>query len=193
LALQMEPHRVGDDFVRVRRTLSASVNRETIASVLLQRRAEPAVWVVPRWFAPPPPTPAAMPAPLSRAAVTALPVDQRELVIRAPASDPLARAVAERIAVDAREAGFALKVQVPTGLAPRADARVTRTPFVPSPLAPEAAAGADDPVERFTLIPIVYVQELYGSAGHVGFWEEPAVRGSGDWSLAAVWLRNVRP
>jgi hypothetical protein len=63
---------------------------------------------------------------LSRAAIAALPLDQRELTLRVDASDPLAHAIADRIAVDAREIGFVLKVQAPAGLAPRPDARLVR-------------------------------------------------------------------
>jgi ABC-type transport system substrate-binding protein len=204
VALAMEPNRGGDRFLRVRRTLSASLNRETIARVLLQRRADAATWIVPAWISPPPPAPVSAPSLLTRAAVAALPLDQRELVVRAEPGDPLARAIAERVAADANEAGFAVRVQVPTGLAPRPDARIRRVPIAPSTplrtlqaalarLAPVADADADDIVDRALLIPIVHVQELYGAAEPVASWNEPAVLGSGEWNFASIWLRNVRP
>ena len=79
-----------------------------MSAVLLQRLAEPAdalaAAVAERLRAAVRLTIAA--TTLSRAAIAALPLDQRELTLRVDASDPLAHAIADRIAVDAREIGF---------------------------------------------------------------------------------------
>jgi hypothetical protein len=158
---------------------------------------------------------------LSRAAIAALPLDQRELTLRVDASDPLAHAIADRIAVDAREIGFVLKVQAPAGLAPRPDARLVRV-RVPSTspdralaalierianrdggttqAAPPPAATLDavyqaesQLLERSVVVPIVHLPEIYGLSDRVGTWNRPAVSASGAWNFADVWLRSAAP
>jgi hypothetical protein len=143
------------------------------------------------------------------------------LTLRVDASDPLAHAIADRIAVDAREIGFVLKVQAPAGLAPRPDARLVRV-RVPntSPdralaaliertanrdggstqaaLPPAAALDAvyqaeSQLLERAVVVPIVHLPDIYGFSDRVGTWNRPAVSASGAWNFADVWLRSSAP
>jgi MarR-like DNA-binding transcriptional regulator SgrR of sgrS sRNA len=204
VALAFEPHRAGDAQAPLRRTVSQIVNRGTIADVLLQQRAAPAVSFVPQWIGgsemP------AGPAPPSRASIARLPPDQRELTIRVDANDPQALAIAERIAVDARESGLTLRVQAPTGLAPRADMRIVRIPVdatapgktlaaIAARLGSRADATASERalLDAAMVVPIVHLHEVYGAAEHVGFWNEPPIHATGVWNFADVWLRNVKP
>jgi len=221
-AVVFEPHRATDTALPWRRTLSAAVNRASMSAALLQRLAEPADALVPRWLSGYAPLFALDRGPtLSRAAIAALPLDQRELTLRVDASDPLAHAIADRIAVDVREIGFTLKVQAPAGLAPRPDARLVRV-RVPttSPdralaalverikngdggavhvtLSPGATLGAvyqaeRQLLERSVIVPIVHLPDLYGFSDRVGTWNRPPVSGSGAWNFADVWLRSGAP
>jgi MarR-like DNA-binding transcriptional regulator SgrR of sgrS sRNA len=223
VALVFEPHRSADAALAWRRTLATALNRPSMCAVLLQRLAEPADALVPRWLSGYAPLFALDPKPtLSRAAIAALPVDQRELTIRVEASDALAQAIADRIAVDGREAGLTIKVQAPAGLAPRPDARVMRVNIpatspdralaavagrlttrdlvqpVAATLSPAASLESvydaeQKLIDRAVVVPVVHVPEIYGLSDRVGTWNAPAVRASGAWNFADVWLRGGTP
>ena len=222
IAVVFEPHRSTETALAWRRTLSAAVNRASMSAVLLQRLAEPADALVPQWVSGYAPLFASdRGTTLSRAAIAALPTDQRELTLRVDASDSLAHAIADRIAVDAREMGFVLKVQAPAGLAPRPDARLVRV-RVPSTspdralaasiertanrdgsptqaaLPPAAALDAvyqaeSQLLERFVVVPIVHLPDIYGFGDRVATWNRPAISASGAWNFADVWLRSGAP
>jgi hypothetical protein len=157
-------------------------------------------------------------APLSRSAVAALPAVRRTLALRVTPSDPVAQAIAERIAVNARDAGFAVTVQAPAGLGPRFDVRLVRLSFRaaappealsdlmtglgPRMLAllgritrPDAGASLEDVLlaERTILatgiiVPVAHLPELYALGPRVQAWNGPAVLPSGAWNFANVWL-----
>lgn len=219
-ALVFEARRADPAAESIRRTLAGSIDRFALSSVLLQRQADPAATLIPAWLSGYAPLFTGGDRRLSRAAVAALALDQRTLTLRADASDPLAQAIADRIAVDAREAGLTLRVQVPAGLAPRPDVRLVRlklyatTPdralaAVMTELGPravalattEAAPPAGTPVEtvyrieralleHHVVIPVVHVPELYGLGDRVESWNESAVLPTGAWDFANVWLRS---
>ena len=223
-ALVFEPHRAQPPDDSVRAALAASLDRAALCTVLLQRQAEPASTFVPSWisgYAPMLQREAA--APPSRATVARLPADRRTLAVRVDASDSLAQSIAERIAVDAREAALTVTVQAPAGLAPRPDVRLVRVALqattpdralarVMQTLGTRAvslvtadsfpAAGA--PLEAVfhlertlldhdILIPVVHVQEVYGLGERVESWSESPISPTGAWNLASVWLRSDRP
>jgi len=220
IGVVFEPRRSAETSLTWRRTLSAAVNRPSMCAVLLQKLAEPADALVPRWLSGYAPLFALDPkSTLPRPAVAALPLDQRELTLRIDPSDAVAQAIADRIVVDGREAGFAVKVQAPAGLAPRPDARLVRVRVLSS--SPERALAAvarqfatrdveaivaalltaGAPLEavyqaeqklldQSLVVPIVHVPEIYGLSDRVGTWNAPAVRASGEWNFANLWLRN---
>jgi ABC-type transport system substrate-binding protein len=219
MALAFEPSLATGANEGVRRTLAAVIDRAAIARVVLQGRAEPANALLPQWVSGYAPFVfEGKAAPLPRTAVAALPADRRTLALRVTPADPVAQAVAQRIAVNARDAGFALTVQAPAGLGPRFDLRLLRLPFrasgPPQALAdlmsglgprtltlfgrvarPEAGASLEDVLltERALLagdiiVPVVHVPELYAVGPRVHSWNGPAVLPSGAWNLANVWL-----
>jgi MarR-like DNA-binding transcriptional regulator SgrR of sgrS sRNA len=222
-ALVFEVSRNEPSAESIRRTVAASIDRSTLCSVLLQRQGEPASALVPEWLSGYTALLTRGDRGLSRAAVAALPLDQRTLTLRADASDPLAQAIAERIAVDVREAGFTMRVQAPAGLAPRPDVRLVRmtldatapdralaavmtglgarvvalatTETAPSPGAPIETVYRIERtlLEHHVVIPVVHVPELYGLGERVEWWNGPAVLPTGAWDLANVWLRTERP
>jgi hypothetical protein len=187
--------------------------------VLFQRQAVPAIRVLPSWISGFTFSEVVSRDPLTRSAVAALPVDQRELVVRIDPADAVAQAVAERVAVDARDAGFSIKVQAPAGLAPRPDARLVRVRVVAT--TPERAfsdamaklrgrgveGSSTDPainspddvyraelalLDRSVVIPIVHLPDLYAATDRVLSWQSKPVLGTGVWNLADVWIRGQR-
>ena len=222
-ALVFETHRAIAMDLPIRRTLSAAIDRASVVRVLLQGYGEPATSALPSWLSGYAPfAVAAGGQRLSRANVSALPAERRSLVLRIPAGDPVAQAMADRIAVDARDAGLTVTVQVPTGLAPRADARLIRVPLsVTTPdrtlaglmgiLGPRTLASATrEPVpppgssleavarverallEQHVIVPIVHVPALYAVRDRVDWLRDPVVLASGRWNLEDVWVEPDR-
>jgi peptide/nickel transport system substrate-binding protein len=127
VAMVFETHRATSSAEGLRRLLAGAADRAAIANVLLQGRAEPAQALLPAWLSGYPSAMVAQPiARPSRTAAAGLPSDQRAITLRIDPADPIVRAIADRIAVDAREAGCTVTVQAPSGLAPRPDVRLVR-------------------------------------------------------------------
>lgn len=214
-AIVFEPQIAASANEPLRRTLAAAIDRQAIAGVVLQGRAEPASALLPQWISGYAPfVVAGQGQALPRTAVQA----RRTLALRVGASDPDALAVAQRVAVSVREAGITLTVQAPAGLGPRFDMRLIRLPLlattpsaalsgVMSGLGPRtlALAGRITPpepgaplenvlrteralLEHHLVIPIVHVAELYASSPRLQSWNGPTILRSGDWDLANAWL-----
>jgi peptide/nickel transport system substrate-binding protein len=220
-ALVFEPHRATSAAEPLRRLLAGAVDRAAIANVLLQGRGEPARTLLPSWLSG---YPAAIVAPAiarpSRTAGTSLPSDQRNVTLRVDPGDAVARTIADRIAVDAREAGCVVTVQEPAGLAPRPDVRLVRLLLVPSTPdrmfgriasdlgsrfgavpSPDSANAGDGTLatvaraERALLrdavvVPIVHLPELVAAGENVDVWDGSIVNATGGWNLANVWIRG---
>ncbi|MGH9673196.1 MAG: ABC transporter substrate-binding protein [Bryobacteraceae bacterium] len=158
----------------VRRTLAQSIDRGAIHSVLLQKQGIPADAIVPQWLSgfaflfERPPAGAA-----SRASIT-LGVEPR---------DPLYRLMADRIALNAREAG--LTVRVAGGETDVWLVRRAMSSFE-IPAEPEKAYLAErDLLAEAWIVPLFHVPRLYGLGARVRNWKTgPA----GEWTLEDVWL-----
>lgn len=211
VALVFEPHWSGDELLAMRKAIAASINRSTLSGVLLQQQAVPATSVLPVWL-----SGYTSQAP---AAVATLPAARRELLLRVDPSDTLLQAVGERVAVDARERGLSIKVQVPSGtVAPRPDARLVRI-RVPATLPERAYAAVVDRLtprasadvaqvppasldalfraeaaffDRAVVVPLVHLNELYAASESVHFGSSRPVQPGGAWDFADVSLR-ARP
>jgi ABC-type transport system substrate-binding protein len=219
MALAFEPPLATSANAAIRRTFAAAIDRAAIARVVLQGRAVPASAMLPQSVSGYAPFVLdGEVAPLARSAIAALPADRRTLALRVTPSDPVAQAVAQRIAVNARDAGFTLTVQAPAGLGPRFDVRLLRLSFraatPPEALSdlmaglgprilallgrttrPDPGASLDDVLlaERTMLatdviVPVVHIPELYALGPRLQLWNGPAVLPSGAWNLANVWL-----
>ncbi|HET9837655.1 MAG TPA: ABC transporter substrate-binding protein [Candidatus Angelobacter sp.] len=97
---------------RVREALGLAINRGAISNVLLQRRATPASGLLPQWLTG---YEFLFPGSLELARARELRADAAAYVVVTPimlaydAADPLSKLVAERIALDAREAGIVVQ------------------------------------------------------------------------------------
>jgi peptide/nickel transport system substrate-binding protein len=196
---------------KLREALALSLDRKAIHEVLLQRQGEPAGSLLPQWIS----------------GYTFLFSSQQDLVrarqLRSEArsnslnlsydfADPLARSIAERVALNAREAGLAVQ-PVSENLAARTtgEARLLRVRLgSPDPAAALAAlplpAGSADlvagasaeqvfraekaVVDSFAVIPIASVPEAYGLSPRVRNWSQPR---TGGWPLAwgEVWVEKI--
>jgi peptide/nickel transport system substrate-binding protein len=208
----------------VRRALALAIDRAAMCTILLQRHAEPAPALLPEWLSGYAALLAVAPdRAQARAIVSARPSGERALTLRVDRSDSLAHAIAERVAVDAREAGLSIKVEAPDTLAPRPDARLVRVKLeatsperalaraiaILGPRAtalampdgpPEPGAGLADVyrferalIERNAMIPVVHLPEIYAIGARVESWNGPMILPTGAWNLAGVWLGVDKP
>ncbi len=207
--------RFGVQDVRLREALSLAIDRAAIQNVLLQKQGEAAVGLLPAWVS-------------GYAFLFGDGVDKdRARLLRRESgistltlayswTDPLARSVAERIAVNAREVGLNIQV-VGENFTVRgggAQARLVRVPLTsPHPAAalhslavalnrPEAASilSADSPEELyaaerairqdFTLVPVVYVPAALALGDRV---KGVIVPRHGGWPFANTFLDPVQP
>jgi hypothetical protein len=137
-----------------------------------------------------------------------------KIVLGYDSGDSLEQAVAERIAVDAREARIQLTAQaVRPGLENATDARLVRLRMqskspglalegfvdtlgtvtkieekaLPDPASPEDIYNRERAiVSSYRVVPLVWLPRVYGLSGRVRDWTPP---GPGEgWPLADVWL-----
>jgi MarR-like DNA-binding transcriptional regulator SgrR of sgrS sRNA len=191
----------------LREALAFSVERGSIRNVLLQGAGQPAAGILPNWmsgygflF----PTDANLPrARQAREQVHTIPTWS----IGYDGSDPLARLLTERIALNAKDAGLSLQ---PTSAA-TADLRLVRIPLAsPDPwiaLANVAAlagtpagkegASVEDLYAREVamlaterMIPLFHLPVSYAASATL---KDLALRSDGSWALADAWLEIGKP
>lgn len=192
----------------LREALTLSVERESIRSVLLQGVGQPAGSLLPSWMS-------GYGFVFTASADLAKARQLRSQVHNVPAwrmgydpSDTMSRLLAERIALNARDAGLSLQ---PTSSA-TADMRLVRIPlasFDPwialSELSaqigvPPAKTNSGAVEELFTaeqaalaterLIPLFHLPVTYASAPRLRDW---SLRADGGWDLADAWLEAGTP
>jgi len=198
--------RVSD--ARVREALALAVDRGAIHNVLLQRQGEIARALLPQWisgyaflF------PAAADLGRARGLTASLNAQTRTLVLSFDA--PGLRPIAERIALNARDAGLAVSVS------PRssgADVRLVEErildaqPFralagLATALGLPQPQRADSPEELYTaertlldgfrVIPLFHLPDVYGVNPRVK--GAPGINQLGQWRFSDLWLETGRP
>ncbi|MGC2324912.1 MAG: ABC transporter substrate-binding protein, partial [Terriglobales bacterium] len=196
----------------LREAVNLSIDRSAIQSTILQKQGEPASGLLPQWVSGYsflfPVTVALERARQLRRDLGAAP----SLTLAYDWSDPLARATAERVSVNARDAGIAIQ---PYGenLAARggnADLRVVRIPLASSnaavalaslalgsarqsatPSSPEELYATERAMRgEFQLLPIAYVPQAWALGAPVHDWVTPR---EGGWRLPDVWLEASKP
>lgn len=200
---------------RLREALALSIDRAAMHTVLLQKQGEPTAALLPRWisgyaFA----FPTAPDLARARALANALPPAARTLALSYDPAMRAARSLAERVAVNARDAGLTVQVSPQN---PRADARLVEVRLASldpaQALAGLAAAlglqehaapaAATSPaalyeserklLDGFRAIPLFHLPVLYGAASRVRVYAPPPVTRLGDWRFDNVWLSVTAP
>lgn len=215
MALRFVPARPSVEDARLREALALSIDRTAIHAILLQRQGEPAAGLLPQWLSGYaflfPATGDPVRAKQLRAELASPPT----FALGYDAADPLARAVADRIAVNARDAGISVQV---VGEGPEAEAGVDvrlllsglcstdpRTAlaglarFLQDPAAQTRAESVVPEdlyevetamLEGFRVIPLFHLPEVYGLSPRVRDWTPTR---TGGWRLEDVWLDAGNP
>jgi peptide/nickel transport system substrate-binding protein len=196
---------------KLREALALSIDRKAVHEVLLQRQGEPAGGLLPQWISGYALLFSSQPN-LERARQLRNEVLITSLTLNYDYSDPLARSIAERIALNAREAGLSVQA-IGENLSVRkvADMSLMRVRLVSAdaatalaglaaqlPLAahmslavsPEQIYRAEAAaLESFAVVPIAAIPEAYGVSSRVRNWSEPRI---GGWPLpwGEVWVEN---
>jgi hypothetical protein len=192
---------------RLREALAWAVDRAAIYNVLLRKQGEAAGALLPQWlsgfaflF------PATQDLQRARALVSAVPAASRRLTYGA--DDPANREMADRIALNARDAGMTL-APAPPGAAPDVRIAEARIPFsetakslaalasafgLPEPAradSPDALYAAERALlEGFRVAPLFHLPDTYAVA--------PRVQGAsgvgplGEWHFENLWLEPGR-
>ncbi len=204
---------------QAREALSRSIDRTSIANVILQKEGEPAGGLLPQWSSGTAflfPTAADLPGAKEQWSRIAGPP---KILLGYDAGDGLEQTIAERMVVNAREAGIQVAIgglapSLPTSAKP--DARLIRLrlssprprtalesfiaemgPLPGMDLAPLPDPASPEQIyerERFIvnshrIVPVVWLPHVYGLGSRVRDWKAPTP-GQG-WPLADVWLDDL--
>ena len=185
---------------RLREAVALSIDRTTIHNVLLQRQGFPTGAILPQWL-----SGYAFLFPATRDLDRARQLGRgaAPLALAYDPADSTERLIAERIAVNAREAG--LTIRPVAAAAQAATARILRTRVnwpdlghalasvalvvgfaPPDESSPQAIYAAESQVVRdHRIIPLFHLPEIYGLGPRVRGW---APSRWGGWKLDSVWL-----
>jgi peptide/nickel transport system substrate-binding protein len=215
IALAFEPGRPVAEDAQLREALALSLDRATMHSWLLQKQGEVAGSLLPQklsgyafLFS--------AKADMKRARQLAAKPGQSPpvLALAYDASDRLARNMAERIAVNAKEAGITINVSSrPANPDIRLLRLPIRTPIPASALADlfaslhitdmesqldrasiEALHEAENAaISSYRVIPLFHVPEIFGSSPQLKAWTTKGVDPFGDWRFEDMWLEIEKP
>jgi peptide/nickel transport system substrate-binding protein len=197
---------------RVRQALTLSIDRAAMHNVLLQRQGDISAAVLPQWlsgyafiF------PSAPDAARARILTAALPAQARTLTLAFDPAIAAGRSLAERIAVNARDAGLVLQLSAQNAQAdvrlvqirmPSLDAAQSLSAVAsalgldetPAASSPEALYEAERILlEGCRVIPLFHLPEIYGVSDRVHDFMPPAVTRMGDWRFENLWLAGAAP
>ncbi len=200
---------------RLREAVALSIDRAAIHSVLLQKVGEPAAALLPQGLSGYAYLFSAFSDPKKArqlSSTTAQPA--APLVLACDYSDQLARSIAERISVDAREAGIRVQVSAKEAGSDIRLESIPLRPFLPGPalstllahlhlpgFQPLPAgttlesvyAGERAVLESFDVIPLFHIPETYASSSRLKSWNTPGVAKSGEWRFDDLWLDVETP
>lgn len=199
-----------------RRALSLAIDRAAIVNVLLQRQGEAAGGLLPGWISGYAFTFSTMPdVARARQLRATFPMPAR-LTLSYDGSDETAKQIAERVAVNARDANIVIATSATPHGAPwgHEDLRLESVRLEPSDarealtallrrIAPDFLGATLPPLDtaeqRYTVeskaleegrvIPLAFVPELFGVSGVVHDFASPKW---GGWALSEVWLEDVQ-
>ncbi len=210
LALRFSHSNLRD--ARVREAIALTIDRDSIYNVLLQRRGEAAAGLLPNWMTGYSFLFASAPQVARARQLRAEAKQTAPLTLVYEAGDPLARLVAERIAVNANDAGITLRTVPSTQNVTVPDVELVRLPLPSTDAAVALAELARldrlaltteevvDPrpstvegVYRETIsalqvhwaVPIAYLPSAYAVSARVHDWTRTR---DGRWQLDNLWL-----
>jgi peptide/nickel transport system substrate-binding protein len=197
--------RVGD--ARVREALAWSVDRAAIHSVLLQKQGESTSALLPQWisgyaflF------PTAPDLNRARSLAAGIPAGARALSLGF--EDAGLRSIAERVALNARDAGLAVtvnaggnpdvkltEIRIESDEPARALAGVAAALGLPEPPAADTpgalAAGERALLAGYRVIPLFHLPDVYGVSPRVK--NGPGITPLGAWRFPDLWVEGSRP
>jgi ABC-type transport system substrate-binding protein len=199
---------------RVREALALAVDRSAIHTVLLQRQGEISGALLPQWLSG---YAFLFPATADLGGARQLARGARPITLGV--SDAAARPIAERIALNARDAGLAVSVTPQTGNADvvLVELRIASSDpakalaqmaaalgsfaspgslAAPRDLGPNASpeqvyAAERALLEGFRVIPLIHLPDVYGVSPRVK--GGPGILPSGTWRFDNLWLEGARP
>jgi hypothetical protein len=200
--------------LRTREAVALLIDRAAIVNFILQKEGEPAGGLLPQWSSGTAFLFSTVADVVHAKELSSQIVPAPKIVLGYDSGDSLEQAVAERIAVDAREARVQLTAQaVRPGLENATDARLVRlrmqskspglalesfmdilgaltkidAKVLPDPASPEEIYERERAiVSSYRVVPLVWLPRVYGLSGRVRDWMPP---GPGEsWPLADVWL-----
>ena len=200
---------------RVREALSLAVDRSAIHTVLLQRQGEISGALLPQWLSG---YAFLFPAAADLGRARQLASGARPITLGV--SGAAARPIAERIALNARDAGLAVSVTLQTANADvvlmelriasaepaKALAEIAAAVGLPAPAvglpaaarepsanpSPEQTYAAERALlEGFRVIPLIHLPDVYGVSPRVK--GGPGIAPSGEWRFENLWLEGARP
>jgi ABC-type transport system substrate-binding protein len=214
IALAFERGRPACEDAGLREALALSIDRASINNWLLQRQGETTAALLPQKI-----SGYAFLFPskvdLKKARQLASKPGQPPIISLAyDAFDPFARSVAERIAVNAREAGITVNVSGKPG---NSDLRLIRLPIralnpesalagllISLHLTEDAALSDTSSIENtyavenaalstYRVIPLFHVPEIFGSSTRLKSWMTTGVDQLGEWHFDDMWLDMEKP
>jgi ABC-type transport system substrate-binding protein len=208
IALVFSQNSQSPEDARQRQALALSIDRELLNTVVLQAGGEPTGGLLPNWL-----TgygflfPASIDLALARQIRSEIP-HTTAWTLGYDSTDPTARVIAERVMLNARDAGLGIQIKSASG----ADLRLVRIPLVSldgqialSALAarlglpqPTVGTGSVDDLygaenkllQPQRVIPLLHLRTAYGVSNTVGNWRTPR---DGSWRLPDVWLAAEKP
>jgi hypothetical protein len=209
-----EPKRTRLIDARIREAIALSIDRSAIVNFILQKEGEPAGGLLPQWSSGTAFLFSTVANVVHAKELSAQIVPAPKIVLGYDSDDSLEQAVAERIAVDAREARVQLTAQaVRPGLENATDARLVRLRMqskspalalesfidtlgamtkseekaLPDPASAEDIYNRERAiVSSYRVVPLFWLPRVYGLSVRVRDWTPP---GPGEsWPLADAWL-----
>jgi ABC-type oligopeptide transport system substrate-binding subunit len=210
LAISFSQDRRSVQDPRLREALALSIDRKSIHEVLLQRQGEPASGLLPQWISGYALLFGSSPN-LERALQLRNEVRNPSVTLNYDFSDPLARSIAERIALNAQQTGLFIQAvgenlgarggemrllrtrlasaDPATALASLAALLDQSTQLVPGATAEQIYHAEVSLLESFLVVPVAFVPETYALSSRIRNWSEPR---TGGWPIAwgEVWVEG---
>jgi len=209
VALRFSDTLVGEDLLPLRQAFALSLDRDSIVSVLLRKQAEPAGNLLPNWISGYGFLFSTARDLASARQLRGTATQVRPLTVEYESGDALARVIAERVAVNAGDAGLSVRavsraqtaggdVVVVRTLLPAIDSGVALNELASSDMlsldeiatatAEQEFEGMQRQVNRSTVVPLAYMRTGHAVASRVRDWTASA---DGMWNVGNAWVDNT--